>query len=141
MSRAKRFAGLKDLAGDKERKAAQRLAAALSALEAKKRELDQLKQYLDEYHTTSGAPTDAARLENLRLFMSRLSQAIEAQEGSLAQAEQRYQAEAERWKAFKAQTRALDQLLDKYTREEHDQQVQWEQKEQDEQVARPKNKR
>lgn len=138
MSKTKRFAGLKDLAGDNERKAAQRLAAALQALEAKKQELDQLKNYMDDYQSSAVAATDTARLENLRLFMSRLSQAIQAQEGSLAAAQARYQAEAERWKALKAQTQALDQLLDKYTREERHEEVQAEQKELDEQVARPK---
>jgi flagellar export protein FliJ len=138
VSKTKRFAGLKDLAGDNERKAAQRLAAALQALEAKKQELDQLKNYMDDYQSSAVAATDTARLENLRLFMSRLSQAIQAQEGSLAAAQARYQAEAERWKALKAQTQALDQLLDKYTREERHEEVQAEQKELDEQVARPK---
>ena len=140
MNKQKRFAGLKDLAGDKERKAAQRLADALQALNEKKQELDQLKSYLDDYQKAPAAPTDTARLENLRLFMSRLSQAIEAQEGDLAQAERRYQDEAERWKTLKAQTQAFDQLVDKYTREEQYADQQQEQKELDEQAARPKDR-
>lgn len=140
MSKSKRFAGLKDLAGERERKAAQRLAEALKALDEKKQELAQLKRYLDEYQTGSAAPTDAARLENLRLFMSRLSAAIETQEGDLAHAEARYQDEAERWKSLKAQSQALDQLLDKYQQEERYEDVRREQKELDEQVTRPKDK-
>lgn len=138
MNKTKRFSGLKDLAGDKERKAAQRLAAALQALTEKKQELAQLKSYLDDYQAAPPAPTDTARLENLRMFMSRLSQAIESQEGDLAKAEARYQDEAERWKSLKAQTQALDQLVDKYTRQEQYEDLQQEQKELDEQVTRPK---
>lgn len=138
MSKTKRFEGLKDLAGDNERKAAQRLATALKALQEKKQELDQLKQYLDDYQSSAAAPTDAARLENLRLFMSRLSQAIEAQEGSLAQAEAHYENEAERWKSLKAQSQAFDQLVQKYTREERYEAAQQEQKEMDELATRPK---
>ena len=141
MDKPKRFAGLKDLAGDKERKAAQRLADALTALNEKKQELAQLKSYLDDYQAAPVAPTDTARLENLRLFMSRLSQAIEAQEGDLAQAEARYQDEADRWKALKAQTQALDQLVDKYTRQAQYADQEREQKELDEQAARPKDRR
>jgi len=141
MSKSKRFAGLKDLAGEEERKAAQRLAEALKALNEKKQELAQLKRYLDEYQADSGAaPTDAARLENLRLFMSRLSEAIDGQEGDLAHAEARYQDEAERWKSLKAQSQALDQLLDKYKQEERYEDVRQEEKELDEQVTRPKDK-
>ena len=140
MNKPKRFEGLKDLAGDKERKAAQRLAEALEALNEKRRELEQLKAYLDEYQAAPAAPTDTVRLENLRLFMSRLSQAIDAQQGDLAQAEARYQEEAARWKALKAQTQALDQLVDKYTREARKEDLNQEQKELDEQAARPKDR-
>ncbi len=138
MSKTKRFTGLKDLAGDKERKAAQQLAEALQALNKKKQELAQLKRYLDDYQELPALPTDAARLENLRLFMSRLSQAIETHEGALAEAEARYRDQAERWKALKAQTQALDQLVDKYTRQEQYEDLQQEQKELDEQLSRPK---
>ena len=141
MSKASRFEGLKDLAGGKEAQAARNLAESLYAVKAKEAQVQQLRDYLDEYHRSAAAePQDAARWENSRRFLARLNEAVSLREGELEAAKLRYREEADRWRDAHVQTKALEQLVEKYYREELKALERREQKELDERAQRPKTR-
>ena len=135
-----RFEGLKDLADGRKAQAARSLAESLGALKAKEAQLQQLREYLDEYQQGTGndATHDAARWENSRRFLSSLNDAVTRRETELEAARTRYRREAERWRDSHRQTRALEKLVDKYYREELNELERRDQKELDEQASRVK---
>ncbi len=139
-SRVKRFGELERLAGSREQEASRRLAATLDALREKEQQLDQLRTYLDEYQQQSRAAqgTDPTRWENYRLFLSRLSEAIQQQERELTDARARYAEEASSWRESHARTQALTKLVDKYRREDRQRMTELEQKELDELLGNPR---
>ena len=83
-SKSSRFEGLKDLAGGREAQAARSLAESLHALRAKEEQLQQLRDYLDEYRREAeDAAQDAVRWENSRRFLSSLNDAVALRESEL----------------------------------------------------------
>ena len=138
-SKTARFEGLKELADGREAQAARSLAESLGALRAKEAQLQQLRDYLDEYQRDRANDTfDAARWENTRRFVSSLSDAVTRRETELEAARARYQSEAERWRDAHRQTKAFEKLVDKYYREELKEIERRDQKELDEQTSRLK---
>jgi flagellar export protein FliJ len=121
MNRSKRFEPIAALAGVRETVAARALAASLKEVKIKETDLEQLRAYLEEYQRSAapgGQAVDSMRLHNAQRFMTRLSDAVRAQEDELLKAKQRYRVEAERWRASHRHTQALERLVDKYYREE-----------------------
>ena len=136
-SKSSRFEGLKGLAGGREAQAARSLAESLHALRAKEEQLQQLRDYLDEYRREAeDAAQDAVRWENSRRFLSSLNDAVAVRESELEAARARYEQEAERWRSSHRHTKALEQLVEKYYREELKEVERRDQKELDEQVSR-----
>ena len=118
-SKVKRFGDLERLAGSREMEASRRLASTLDALRAQQQQLEQLRNYMDEYREQQpDQGTDPVRWENYRLFLARLSAAIRQQETELQEAEARYSEEASRWQESHAHTQALSKLLEKYQLED-----------------------
>ncbi len=139
ISKTTRFGGLKDLADGREAQAARGLAQSLHALRTKEAQLRELRDYLDEYRREEqDAALDAARWENSRRFLSRLNDAVTLRESELDAARARYEEEADRWRRSHRHTKALEQLVEKYYREELRNVERRDQKELDELVARRK---
>ena len=134
----KRFRGLKSLADNREALAAKALAASLQQLQAKQAELDRLRSYAADYELArQGKPTDRARLTNLHTFTSQLSSVIKRLEEEVEIARQAMQADIEHWRSGYRHSKALEQLVEKYRRELLRLEDRREQKELDEQNARP----
>lgn len=121
MTRAERLEPIAQLAGIRESVAARALAQSLKDLKVKETELAQLRDYLDEYRRLvqpGQRILDALRWDNAQQFIARLGEAVRAQERELERAAERYRAEVERWRVSHRHTRALEQLVEKYYREE-----------------------
>jgi len=136
-SKTSRFEGLRDLADGRETQAVRSLAESLHALKVKEAQLQELRDYLDEYQREANAAAlDAARWENSRRFVANLSDAVTLRASELEAARARYEQEADRWRDSHRRTQALEQLVDKYYREELKEIELRDQKELDEQVLR-----
>ncbi len=142
MSKAERFEGLKHLASGREADAARRLADCRSDLDSKEAELIQLRGYLDDYRRETEREDkvlDTARWRNSRAFLSRLNAVVTIREGEFEAAKERYRQEAESWRERYLHTKALEQLVDKYYREDIRDAERRDQKELDEQVLQRKD--
>ena len=135
--RWKRFAGLKNLADNREAQAAKALAASMQQLEAKRAELARLRGYAAEYQLAQrDKPLDRARLSNLHTFTSQLSSVIKRLEEEVEIARKAMQADMEQWRGGYRHSKALEQLVEKYRRELVSQEENQEQKELDERNVR-----
>lgn len=78
-------------------------------------QLTQLHQYRDEYEAlfrrTSVVGIDARILEDYRLFLAKLNEAIERQQDQIGAAQQRYQQSRSLWTETWLRKEALSQLL------------------------------
>lgn len=137
MSKASRLEPIADYATLRENEAAQRLAASAAQLEAKEKELEQLRGYLAEYRQRAlHEATDSARLQNTRAFLARLSDAVAFHETEMQKAIERHRQEAERWRDSHQRAQALDKYIERSQREEQTASQRRDQAEVDERVAR-----
>src|SRR6185312_13042072 len=98
MNRASRLEPIAEFAGKVEDEAARRLAASVTAIQNKERELEQLRSYLAEYRQRLEAEqqsTDSMRWQNGRAFLARLCAAVATHEAELQKAVERHRLEAE----------------------------------------------
>jgi flagellar export protein FliJ len=111
-----RLEPLSDYAVMRETEAAQRLAASARALKAKEAEVQQLRGYLAEYRQRAelaDRSTDAARWQNARAFLTKLSDAVAFHEAELQKSIERYRLEADRWRLSHQRAVALDKVLER----------------------------
>ena len=119
MSKPSRLEPIAENATLRESEAAQRLAASAAQLQAKEKELEQLRGYLAEYRQRAlQESTDSTRLQNTRAFLARLSDAVAFHEAELQKAIERHRVEAERWRDSHQRAQALDKYIERSQREE-----------------------
>ena len=139
MNRASRLEPIAEFAGRVEDEAARRLAASVTVIENKERELEQLRSYLAEYRQRLEAEeqsTDTLRWQNGRAFLSRLCAAVAAHEVELQKAVERHRLEAERWRESYRRSKSLDQVVERGHREAYQELQKRTQAELDEQALR-----
>jgi flagellar export protein FliJ len=139
MNKAVRLEPLADYAGKLEDEAARRLASTVQALQAKEKEVEQLRAYLAEYRQRAeiaDATTDPLRWQNTRSFLSKLSDLVTAREAELKQAVDRYRVESERWRDSHRRTKSLDKIIENAAREASLASAKREQRELDERALR-----
>ena len=139
MNRASRLEPIAEFAGKVEDEAARRLAASVTAIQNKERELTQLRSYLAEYRQRLEAEqqsTDSMRWQNGRAFLARLCGAVAAHEAELQKAVERHRLEAERWRESYRRSKSLDQVVERGHREAHQELQKRTQAELDEQALR-----
>jgi flagellar export protein FliJ len=120
MNRASRLEPIAEFAGRVEDEAARRLAASVTAIQNKEREVEQLRSYLAEYRQRLEAEeqsTDSMRWQNGRAFLARLCAAVAAHETELKNAVERHRLEAERWRESYRRSKSLDQVVERGQRE------------------------
>lgn len=114
MNRAVRLEPLADYAEKVETEAARRLATSLRALEAKEKEVEQLRGYLAEYRQRAAledAATDPMRWQNTRAFLLKLSSLVAAREKELDLTVEQHRLEAERWRDSHRRAKSLDKIV------------------------------
>ena len=101
-------------------------------------QLEQLIRFKQDYEQRlsehGGRGIDPRQLQDYRLFLSRLNEAIEQQTQKLQGAEQSMQANREEWASKHQRNRALDQLVEDRERERHRARDKQEQKRNDESI-------
>jgi flagellar FliJ protein len=114
MNKAVRLEPLADYADKVETEAARRLATSARLLEAKEKEVEQLRGYLAEYRQRAAledTSTDPLRWQNTRAFLLKLSALVTAREKELEQTVEQYRLEAERWRDSHRRAKSLDKIV------------------------------
>jgi flagellar export protein FliJ len=114
MNKAVRLAPLADYADNVETEAARRLAQSVQLLEAKEKEVEQLRGYLAEYRQRAAleeTSRDPMRWQNTRAFLAKLSTVVAAREKELDQTVEQYRLEAERWRDSHRRAKSLDKIV------------------------------
>ena len=123
MTRSKRIKPVVDVAERQEQEQAQRLGAARRELEQQRQQLEQLILYRDEYarqfESAGTTGLSVARLQDYRVFLSRLNQAIEQQRAAIARTEQACNEQQQHWLASRTRHQALGKVAERYRDEEH----------------------
>lgn len=133
MTRSKRMQSVVEVTASRERDAARRLGDLQNRELAAAQRLEELIRYREEYtrQFADGVSLPAARLQDYRVFLSRLNQAVEAQQKLLARAQQECAAQRSRWLEIHSRAQALGKVALRYRDAERDDHERREQKEAD----------
>ncbi len=136
MTRSKRMQPVQRVAQSREQAAVQELGQSQQSLDAQQSKLEELRAYRDQYasdfETSVGAGLDATRVQDYRVFLNRLGEAIRQQEAILAQCRMRHEQTRQKWIETRTHSQAIDKVMHGYRQEEHRQRERREQQEQDE---------
>jgi flagellar FliJ protein len=140
MTRSKRMQPVQRLAQNREQQAVRRLGESQQHLQSQQNKLEELRAYRDQYardfETSGGGGLDAARVQDYRVFLNRLNEAIRQQEAVIAESRVRHEESRQRWVESRSENQAIDKLVDRYRLEESKQRERREQKEQDDRAHR-----
>ena len=125
MTRSKRMQSVVEVTANREREAARRLGEAQNREQAAAQRLDELIRYREEYtrQFADNVSLPAARLQDYRVFLNRLNQAVEAQQKLLVRAEQDCAAQRSLWLEIHTRVKALGKVALRYRdaeRSDHD---------------------
>lgn len=134
MTRSKRMQPVLEVAARREQEAAKRLGDSQQRQQMAEQRLQELIHYRDDYarQFNDGGSLTAARLQDYRIFLDRLNQAIEQQRLLVQRAIQDCEAQRRRWVEVHGRNQALDKVVSRYRSEERTQEDLREQKESDE---------
>jgi len=135
MTRSERIQPVKEIADTRERNAGAVVAQAERALKDREQQLAQLSNYLDDYvrKNSPGIGTvDPVRLNNYRAFLTRLTEAVRAQEQLVEMASREYERKKEDWRVQHVEAAALGRAVERMQVVERTEQDRREQKESDE---------
>jgi flagellar FliJ protein len=132
------------VAHNREQTAVQKLGQSQQYLDAQRARLQELvayrTQYARDFEASSAAGLDSKRIQDYRVFLYRLDEAIRQQEAFTAQCEAQHEQTRQHWVASRSHSQAIDKVVQRYAREEDDRQQRREQREQDERSQRPTKK-
>lgn len=115
MTRSKRLRPIVELATHAEREASVAMADAETRLSEHARLLSELERYHAEYADRGmTGSADAVRLQDYRLFMERLEQAIARQRELIARLETEARDHRDTWTARRSHRKALDNAAARY---------------------------
>ena len=140
MKKSKRLIPVRQIKEREERDAAVRLGDAQQGLNAAIKQLDELKQYRQDYYSSlssglsTGAPGDpksqsvgqpriqssvpATVLEKYQLFLAKLNSVVERQQETVEQYRQHVEAHRQKWLEADARLKSIDHLIDRAKEEE-----------------------
>jgi len=140
MTRSKRMQSVQHLAHNREQVAVKKLGESQQYLDAQQAKLQELRAYRDQYarafESTGGEGLDALRIQEYRVFLGRLNQAIQQQEAVIAQCSARHEQTRQQWLETHSHSQAIDKVLERYRQQERKQQERKEQQELDERARR-----
>ncbi|WP_457673222.1 flagellar export protein FliJ [Thiolapillus sp.] len=125
--------------GNDEREMARRMGDCRLKMEADEQQLLSLQQYRDQYlrefHGAGGGCVNAVQLQDYRVFLGRLDQAIEQQQRLLAESRQAFEDLQQQWLRLRGEKKALQKLIDRRQQRDMAKQARGEQKELDERAG------
>jgi len=132
------------VAHSREQEAVQRLGQSQQYLDAQIAKLEELRAYREQYAhdftASGGTGFDSTRLQDYRVFLGRLGDAIRQQEALISQCKIRHEQTRQYWMESRSHSQAIDKVVDGYRRQERRCQDRVEQKEQDEHAQRVRKK-
>ena len=118
MTRSKRMNPVVRVAEHREKDAARRLGEAQKRLHDQQARLRELIGYRDEYNLkfqrTCSAGVDVKQLQEYRLFLSRLNDAIAQQQRVIVKAERDVEQARAGWMSTRTRSQALDKVRDRF---------------------------
>ena len=125
MSSSKRLKPIKQLAENKEKKAAQNLGKSVEYRKLQLNKLAQLRNYRAEYVNSMSQKTQQGmfgdQLQQYHLFLTKLDTAIQHQEQIVAQSEQSLVESQDNWRADSSWANAISSAIDKMKTKENQQ--------------------
>ena len=141
MTRSKRMNPVVKVAESREQAAARILGEAQQQLTRQEQRLDELMAYRDQYsqqfQQSSGMGMGVARLQDYRVFLARLNEAIEQQKQVIVRCRQDCERQRCHWLSSRTRTQALGKVVERYQREERRAVERREQHDSDERAQRP----
>jgi len=132
------------VAESREQKAVQKLGQSQQYLDAQRARLEELfsyrNQYSEAFQKSSGQGLGANRLQEYRVFLARLNEAIHQQEANIAQCTCQHEQTRQQWVETRSHHQAIDKVVERYRSDEQKAKDRLEQQEQDERSQRPRRK-
>ncbi|THB72738.1 MAG: flagellar export protein FliJ [Gammaproteobacteria bacterium] len=142
MTRSNRMKVVHNYAQTKETEAATMASSSRNAFEQQKDRLSQLHDYRQEYWTklsnTKSSHFNAASLQDYRIFISRIDQAIEQQQQVVNSAEQDHKIKQQDWMHKRTKAKAIETVVTNLEEKERKHAQKVEQKDMDEQGQKVK---
>ena len=140
MDRSQRIKPVAKFAQQQERNAASELGKCRNNLNECEKKLCELLEYRDEYtrrfSENNLASVDARVMQDYRVFLQRLNEAIEMQRGLVNQGQEACNLQTENWLGQRSRANALDKVVQRYQQANERKKSKQEQREQDEYSAR-----
>jgi len=140
VSRSKRIKPVARFAQQQERDAASELGNCRSNLNAHEKKLCDLIEYRDEYSRrfseNNMSSMDARVMQDSRVFLQRLNEAIEMQREQVNLGKQACNVQTENWLGRRSRANALDKVVQRYQLSDEKVKLKQEQRDQDEYSAR-----
>jgi len=140
MTPTERFKPIQKIVSHKERKAAAALGESLKQREAATQRLDELRQYLAEYHErfarAAASGLSSRQMIEFQVFIGKLETAIAQQEQIVAQSQLRCDNSKAQWRGRYTKSKAMDNAVDRMHRAESEDRDRKEQSESDERAQR-----
>ena len=139
MTKSKRFEPIHEIANSSANDLSRGVADAERHLAEMERQLEQLKTYRSDYVTQSSSgpgAVDAVRLQNFRMFLDRLGEAIRLQAEVVGGARADYEAKRGRWSEKRVEAEALGKVVERFRVDERRVQDKRDQNEMDEAASR-----
>jgi len=140
MDRSKRIKPVAKFAQQRERDAASELGRCRNILNEHEKKLCELLEYRDEYTRrfaeTNRSSVDARVMQDYRVFLQRLNEAIEMQRTLVDQGKEECNIQTENWLGQRSRANALDKVVQRYQQTSEKKKLKQEQHEQDEFSAR-----
>ena len=144
MTRSKRMQPVQHVAQGREQDAMHKLGHSQQFLDAQRAKLEELRAYRDQYAnyfaSSGGNGVSATRVQDYRIFLGRLGEAVRQQEALIAQCEVQHEQARQQWVDSRSHSQAIGKVIERYKTEENIVQERREQQEQDERSQRKPNK-
>jgi|ERR1700683_149992 flagellar export protein FliJ len=139
MIKSKRFEPIRQIATSSANALSLAMADAGRRVADLERQLEQLRNYRDEYVRNSNenrGAMDAVKLQNYRSFLDRLGAALRQQTNSLDAARAEYEGRRLKWSEKRVEAESLSRVVDRFRKEERHAADQREQREGDDAAIR-----
>jgi flagellar protein FliJ len=121
MTQSKRFEPIQEIAASSADNLSRAMADAARKVADLERQLEQLRNYRDEYVRNSANPNgamDAVKLQNYRSFLDRLGEAMRQHDKNLAAARAEYEKRRDAWSEKRIEAESLGRVVERFRQEE-----------------------
>ncbi len=144
MTRSKRMQPVQRVAQSREQAAMRKLGQSQQHLDAQREKLEELRAYRDQYarefESCGQGGLGAMRMQDYRVFLGRLNEAVRQQEAFIAKCIGQHEKMRLQWLETRSNAQAIDKVVDGYRKQERKQTARKEQREQDEHAQRTPRK-